>query len=284
MKRYIYSSKTKKVDIDTSMFKGTPFQCYTGMSYYDDFLSQKELEYKQRAKNRTGEIVMMSPEDYYYACSQYGFNKYVSVNNLKRQRSANGKNIEKYEDMMRKGKKFCLCVLNKADRSQEGLHRMMAAGNVFGWDTPFPVLVVTPYDTELEEKNKEITLANNYREGEFQRYCRWSAIGLSDWYSPVPDNFEQLYREAIISKIKDSLEFKVGDITDIDVEVEVDDNNGNPKARAYLTKYNDYAFPTLTDPYVVELSEMYDVNGEHENTKSFDDDSNDIDISDLFIR
>ena len=102
MKRYILSSKTKTVDIDTSMFKGTPFQCKTWMSYYDNFLNEKDLAYMQKAKNRTGEIVMMSPNSYYEQCSVFGFGHYVPVAKLEQERRAN-KKVEKYKTMMEQG-------------------------------------------------------------------------------------------------------------------------------------------------------------------------------------
>ena len=39
-------------------------------------------------------------------------------------------------------RKFPLPYLNIATKQQEGRHRMYVAGELFGWDTRFPVLVV----------------------------------------------------------------------------------------------------------------------------------------------
>jgi hypothetical protein len=272
MKRYIQSSKTKKVDIDTSMFKGTPFQCYTGMSYYDDFLSHKELDYKQSAKNRTGEIVLMSPEEYYRECSHYGFSKYVPVVDLKMQRRFNTKLVEKYKKMMRNGTKFCLCVLNKADHTQEGLHRMMAAGDVFGWDKLFPVLVVTPYDQAVEDRWNLISEMNQFKDDKFEKYCQWASRNISDYKSPVPDNFKELYREAIVQEAKDLDK-------DIDVEVEVVDDGDYHYAKVYLTRYKTYEPEYLTEPVEIDLNSLFDTEGFYSNNKS----DNDDDISGLLF-
>jgi hypothetical protein len=66
---------------------------YTGMSYYDNFLDTKNLEYMRSHKNRTGEIVYMTPEEYYYRCAEDIFG--VTVDYLKDSRKYRADKIEK---------------------------------------------------------------------------------------------------------------------------------------------------------------------------------------------
>ena len=124
----------------------------TGMSFYDDFLSgnKETIDYLKREKNLVGEVVMMSPEEYFKACSESGFvNNHVPVETLKRQRRADVNTLNHLKDVLTVAKKkFPMPMLNKADNGQEGLHRMMVIGDMFGWDHKVPVLVVDWYDKQ----------------------------------------------------------------------------------------------------------------------------------------
>ena len=171
MKRYIRAST--EVDIDTSVFEGTPIVPHTGMSYYDEFLNTKGLEYKQKSKNRDGKIVMMTPDMYFWECSHSGFTHYVSVNELKRQRRVDSESLEDLKNMLERGEKFWLPVLNYADHTQEGLHRMMVLGDLYGWTSKeYPVLTVVPYDQELEDKWKLQDEAYDFLNSDFEKAIR----------------------------------------------------------------------------------------------------------------
>ena len=286
MKRYIRAYTFKPdIDIDYSIFDGTPFKCDTGTSFGNDFLNKKDLAYQQKAKNRTGEIVMMSPEDYYWMCSQYGFHKYVPVKDLKRQRSANSDLIEEYKEMMQNGTKFDMCYINKADHGQEGLHRMMAAGDLYGWNKKYPVLVIDVYDQDVENDRKLLQEANDFRSDEFKRYCKWAATEIGGWNKPVPDDFIEQYKRKIVEHIQDSLTYKLGDIKSVDMDIQIDEVEGHPKVRVYLTKYNDYEFDTLYDPYEIWLEDMFDVTGEYQDAQDFeltDEEINELLPDDLY--
>ena len=127
-----------------------PFKRESNTSYCDNFLNSKDLAYMEKAKNRTGSIVMMSPDEYYNECATSVFN--TTPESLKDQRRADGL-VEQYIQDMRNGDKFPLPHINYPDHGQEGLHRMMAAGDIYGWDTKFPVLVITEVDPHIEELN-----------------------------------------------------------------------------------------------------------------------------------
>lgn len=122
----------------------------TGMSYYDQVIpGHKENDYMRKNKNLVGEIVMMSPKEYYEKCSREIFRGRHSVDDLKRNRKSDGQG-EAIEDLKKviteKKRKFPLPFLNYTEHGQEGLHRMMALGELFGWDEKFPVLVINYAD------------------------------------------------------------------------------------------------------------------------------------------
>lgn len=202
MKIYIKSSTT------TSVFKTNT----TGMSFYDDFLNPKDLEYMQKQKNLTGEIVMMSPNEYFQECADRIFTNGHTVEDLKHQREAStekggGRTIDKYKDMMANGTKFDMCMLNYAQHSQEGLHRMYAAGELLGWDTKFPVLVVTHYDEERAREQALLDDAKSFIKYYFKYVCDLAKDHLADEYydiAEVPSNATELFKAEIIKCAKQS--------------------------------------------------------------------------------
>lgn len=140
MYRYIRASKydpDSVIDVTT-----------TGTSYYDNFLNPHDLQYMEKSKNRTGEVVKMSPSGYYQECADKIF--HTSVSNLMSQRSRDTESIDYLTKQIESGDKFDLPYINYAEAGQEGLHRMMVLGNLIGWNTKFPVLVVDYLDEHAE--------------------------------------------------------------------------------------------------------------------------------------
>ena len=248
MKRYIKATLT--VDIDTHLFDGTPFKCDTTISYYNDFLNSTDLKYMQNHKNRTGEIVMMTPMEYFQECAKL-FN--TSVDALIDQRSDSS--TVQYEEDMRNGDKFPLCYIDYT-HGQEGLHRMLAAGNVFGWDKKFPVLVVTAFDQALEELNNDIyNCARFIKFGTFDDVCRQAVDDYVEFNTAIPTDFEKSFRNAVISTAD-----RFEDGYDIDVAVKLVEDNGKHEANVYLTRFGVYEIPQddLADPYIIGLDYFYD--------------------------
>ena len=133
----------------------------TGMSFYDDFIlgNQKTLDYLRDKKNLKGEVVMMSPEEYFKECSNYGFlDSHPSVETLKQQRASDKKILDHLRSVLTVYKrKFPMPMINKAQNGQEGLHRMMVIGDMFGWDHKVPVLIVDWADKQraFEDQKRE---------------------------------------------------------------------------------------------------------------------------------
>lgn len=288
MKRYIrYINASDTSAIDTSMFGGTPIIPHTGFSYYDDFLDEKELAYKQRAKNRTGEIVMMSPNQYYHDCSLYGFDHVVPVDHLKQQRGDNVTSINWLSDQLDSGKKFNLPYINYADHAQEGLHRMMVLGDKYGWDTEFPVLVVTAYDPEIESTWKKIDALDEFTRYTFDKICKKAADKVVSDNPSYPDDFTDLLYEEIIETAQT---FDPENPYDIDVDIDTDIVDGYHRILIYVSRYFDYVPEYQSNPVELWLENIYpeEITDEAINSNLPDDpddiDIDDIDISDLFFK
>ena len=229
----------------------------TKVSFYNEFLTTDGLEYMQKNKNRTGEVVYMSPDEYFRECANKVFG--ISQKELEAQRSANTDTIIKYISDMKSGDVFPLCYINYADKQQEGLHRMMAAGDAFGWNTKFPVLVVTAYDGEYEVQAQNFNKMREYERFDFKKVVEQAVDNISDWDNMAPldilTQFEQAIREAALNPDSSDIESN-----DIDVEVEAKDKNGGIRLIVWLTVFNGYEEDKWTGSHTdVWLDDMFDL-------------------------
>ena len=134
----------------------------TGVPYYDDFLNPERAKDLEEYENLKGEIVMMSPKEYYQECAENIFDKKPSVDALIRQRGEYDRDIIEHlkEVLLKYKKRFPMPYLNyTGSKGQEGLHRMLCLAELTSWDTKFPVLVITYADQERADrvrKEKEI--------------------------------------------------------------------------------------------------------------------------------
>lgn len=143
----------------------------------EDLLKGRNLEYLHNKKNLKGKIVYMSPNEYYREASKV-LSKVHEHNGtsqaLKEQRNADPSYIKELEEVItKKHEKFPIPYLNISDRpGQEGLHRMMAVGNLYGWNTKFPVLLVENYsNVDLEKVLKDIV-----EKAKRGSYRSWNAV------------------------------------------------------------------------------------------------------------
>lgn len=139
-KEEFYDYQTGNV-IDDDIFDTSKSE----MSYYTNFLNSEDLAYMQRTKGVTGKIVQMSPNEYFDECAKI-FNK--PAERLKQSALADEETIEHLKLVLTKYKrKFPITMLNYSidNKGQEGRHRMVVAGELFGWDHKFPVLCVYDY-------------------------------------------------------------------------------------------------------------------------------------------
>ncbi len=180
-----YDYKTSDVDIDAK----DVFDLHKSDSSYSTGLlpGSDEVDYYKEQKNKIGEIVYMTPEEYYEACSK-GFN--VPVEKLKQQRMRypGHEHIDDLKKIItQKGKKLPIPYLDYTNGfGQEGLHRMMAVAELFGWTTDkFPVLVIKHAD---EDKYIEDLKWQDQRKLEYDIIMP----SLKYHYSDVEELIEQL--------------------------------------------------------------------------------------------
>lgn len=229
----------------------------TGVPYYQDFLSPSKLKYMQEEKNLTGKIVMMSPEEYYQRCAKDIFN--TTAESLKRQREHDKGTLQELVNVLTVYKrKLCLPFLNYADNSQEGLHRMYVLGELYGWNTKQPVLVVTHFDEERAAREKESkkqaefehhveraikdALMYNYRElDEFEDQLNWSLekeFRYIDGYEDVTCSVKELEDSLIVTVLGTEFTVDKDDIRLIDaVDNSADLDTTDDEDIEFLDKY-----------------------------------------------
>lgn len=260
MKRYIRSAT-----------EVNPFNMKTtGTSYYDRFLNEKDLKYMQDEKNLTGKIVWGTPQEYFDECAEM-FGK--SVNQLIRSRSDG--DDKQYAEMMKNGVKFDLPYLHKLDGLQEGLHRMLAAAMAFGWDVKVPWLEIQPYDMDRYNEAKLAREASDYFNWSLGDVISKADRNISDWESPVPDNFETLFAREIEKCAAE-------DGHNIEVDIEVREVEGHPKVAVYLLSYDGYELPASRPhekgPW---LEDMFDIDANSDSNEISELDLDDIDLDDI---
>ena len=114
--------------------------------------------YWRNEKNTYSEIIYMSPKDYFETCARDCFDEPVDM--LIKSRRNDKNTLEHLRQVLLKyKKKFPITYINYATHrtpSQEGLHRMMVAGDLFGWDTKFPVQIIKWVDKDKAAAEKEL--------------------------------------------------------------------------------------------------------------------------------
>lgn len=124
----------------------------TGMPYYQEFIHNKNYDDLQAT------IELISPCEYYDMVSEYSLvrGQSFSVEQLKESRKSHVDSLIDIKNVIIKlNKKLCIPILDFYHQKQEGLHRMMVIGNMYGWDFKIPVLVVR----QLSNKNDNGYLA-----------------------------------------------------------------------------------------------------------------------------
>ena len=230
----------------------------TGISYYDDFLSRDTytLNYLKNEKNLVGTVVKMSPDEYYQACSEYGFiNSNPSVEKLKLERRRDEKTLQHLRDVLTIFKRrFPMPMLNKAANSQEGLHRMMVVGDMFGWDYKVPVLVV-----DWADKQKAYETAKRKRIERIEYNIKRAVI---DALLYKFTNIDEL-REQIQWELDKQFEYSSDIDTPVQFELTSDESCKcfivSIGAASYEFDYDDVKFIDVTDDLDVDDIELDDV-------------------------
>ena len=137
------------------------FDDRTHVSFYDQLFTNPD--YMEEKENLKGHIEMISPKEYYEICATKIFPN-SSVESLKRSRAADPRVLDEIKEIIVKYKRqVFLPYLNYAEQNQEGLHRMLVAAELFGWDHKFPVLIIEWADEELAQKRLKEKEQNRIR-------------------------------------------------------------------------------------------------------------------------
>ena len=173
-----------------------------GYSYYAQAIpGDEENEYMKTHENKIGEIVNMSPTEYY---EEVGKVLGISPTSLKMQRGYNQNYIKELQDVITVQKrKFPMPFISYVDKEQEGLHRMYALGELFGWDEKFPVLVIKQYKELKEdlEDNPKIKDIEDFIEDIYD--LRKSSIANEGEYSLGNLVFKELRSRGYLDKLKE---------------------------------------------------------------------------------
>lgn len=176
------------------------FDKYTHSSFYDDLL--KNPEYMSDHYNLKGEVIMMSPNEYYKECAEKIFD--TTPKELMRQREIDEYSLQEIKDLILKYKRqVFLPYINYAEKQQEGLHRMYVAGELFGWNHKFPVLAINWVD---EEKHKQM---------EHDRYIRRLQQKISDAF-----NRAARYEFSSYDEFKEELQYTLDSAFEYDDDIE----------------------------------------------------------------
>lgn len=128
----------------------------TGFSFYNNLID--DPEYMKKSKGLVGSIVMMTPNEYFEHCGEiFHTSKQTQIDHT----LADKNNIEYLKQVILKyNKKFPIGYLNVRDKQQEGRHRMAVAGELCGYNTPQPVLIVQDVNNVLYPN--ELILKEDY--------------------------------------------------------------------------------------------------------------------------
>lgn len=164
-------------------------------------------DYMRDKENMVMHIEYMTPKEYWEKCARDVFNK--PVDKLIHQwRTLDSNTIEHLKQVIQVyKKKFPITYIDYAHDNgvakQEGLHRMIVAGDLFGWDTKFPVMII-----EWADKHRAETDAINKRNNKISNSL-YNAINraLRYKYYNIDELKDQLYSE-IQNELKYDEEFE----------------------------------------------------------------------------
>lgn len=196
------------------------FDSKTHVPFYDQLFTNPEQMAKD--ENLKGHIEMMSPREYYEECATKIF-KNSSVESLKNSRNADPRVLDEIRDIIVKYKRqVFLPYINYAEQNQEGLHRMLVAAELFGWDHKFPVLIVEWADKQLAFERaleKERNRVRKYIKDAVQDTLRYTFNDISEFDEEVKAQVDYKF-DFIDEKVT---QFKVTHNSDETTDVEVND-------------------------------------------------------------
>lgn len=166
-------------------------------SYAQESLNGSKHEYE--VENRMSHIVEMTPMEYFETCARDCFDE--PVHTLIQGRRADKNVLEHLKQVILKyGKKFPIPYIDYAQFNkpgQEGLHRMMVAGDLFGWDTKFPVQIIEWADKDkamIEKDNRFTTKIESYIRKAITNALRYKYYNIAELKDQLQSELEDEFR------------------------------------------------------------------------------------------
>lgn len=132
----------------------------TGVTGYDNYMENPQ--WAEQEKNIKTRIAQITPQKYFEVCGEFfGNSAQTQIDQIRRETTI----LDKLYKVITQYKvKFPLGYLNFTNQMQEGRHRMYVAGELSGWETPQPVLIVEWADEEKANQERiaeiEHTISN----------------------------------------------------------------------------------------------------------------------------
>lgn len=149
--------------------------------FYDQLFTNPD--YMAEHENLKGHIIKMSPREYYQICAYKIFD--TTVESLKNNRARDTRVNEEIREIITKYKRqVFLPYINYAEKTQEGLHRMLVAAELFGWDHKFPVLIIEWADEEHAQqraKQKQDEETRKYIRRAVDKALKYTYVELTDF-------------------------------------------------------------------------------------------------------
>ena len=214
--------------------------------------------YWKEDRNTYSEIIYMTPYEYFKHCAEDCFNESAEQLIASRRRDKN--TLEHLTQVITVyKKKFPLPYIDYATHStpsQEGLHRMMVAGDLFGWDMKFPVQIIKWVDEDRAKQEKEYK-----HKREIERYLQKAVKkALRYKYYNIDELKDQLY-----SEFKDEVRY-IDEFENREFDLDLTDS-GDEETPGYLAiidnKYEcfiDYEdIQWLTEKPDIEVDDLEDL-------------------------
>ena len=155
--------------------------------------------YWKEEKNTFSKIVQMTPYEYFKACAEDCFNE--TAEELIASRGRDTHIIEHLKQVLQIYKKrFPIPYIDYATHytpSQEGLHRMYVAGELYGWNKKFPVQIIDWVDKDRakrEKYNKHKREIERYMQRALDQSLRYKYYNMNEFKDQLYSDLENEFR------------------------------------------------------------------------------------------
>lgn len=143
--------------------------------------------YENKKNKTTSSIEYLTPNEYFQGCADIFkttfSQQYAQIKNDFK------KNDSLFDVILKEKVKFPITILNYAEHTQEGRHRMFVAGELNGWDTiKYPVLVIKPTQEKLQDEILEPIL--NVIDNAFEDSLQYTYKSFEEYFEEIQFKIE----------------------------------------------------------------------------------------------